>query len=51
MIRNALARRDIKIIGELVELERKEILRIRNMGNKSFDEINAHIKTLGLPGW
>ena len=46
-----LARRDIKFLDELLELSKKDLMRIRHLGKHTFDEINEKIKAFGLHGW
>jgi DNA-directed RNA polymerase alpha subunit len=35
-------------VGELISKEEKELLRLRNFGQKSSQEINERLKSLGL---
>jgi DNA-directed RNA polymerase alpha subunit len=48
---NALTRGGIDFVEQLVWLDRTDILRKRNMGLQSFNEINDKVKALGLRGW
>jgi len=49
--RNSLARGGINYVEQLMWLERNDVLKMRNMGQSSFDEINEKVKSLGLRGW
>ena len=46
-----LASRDIKYLDELVEMSEQDLMRIRNMGRKTFDEIKHKVKSLGFDCW
>ena len=48
---NALRRGGICYVEQLIKLDHYDILRLRNMGQGSFNEINAAVKKLGLRGW
>ena len=48
---NCLARREIEYLDDLMELDRRSILAIRNMGKQTFAEINEKVKSLGFKGW
>ncbi len=45
---NCLRRAGIATVGELVNKGEKELLSLRNFGQKSMQEIEEHLKTLGL---
>jgi len=45
---NCLRRASITTVGELISKEEKELLRLRNFGQKSSQEINERLKSLGL---
>jgi len=45
---NCLRRANITAVGELISKEEKELLRLRNFGQKSLQEIKERLKTLGL---
>jgi len=45
---NCLRRANITTVGELISKEEKELLRLRNFGQKSLHEINERLKSLGL---
>jgi len=45
---NSLQRGGIDFIEQLIWLDRNAILRMRNMGQKSFNEINKALERLGL---
>jgi len=47
----ALRRKGIKYVEELARLSFLQIIKTRNIGRKSFDEINIKIQSLGYPGW
>ena len=42
----ALKRGDINTVGELIQMSRKDILELRNVGESSFDEITAAIESV-----
>jgi len=45
---NCLRRADITAVGELISKEERELLRLRNFGQKSLQEIKERLKTLEL---
>lgn len=45
---NCLRAADIKTLGQLVSYKRSDLLKIRNFGRKSFDELEGLIESLGL---
>ncbi len=45
---NCLRRASITTVGELISKEEKELLRLRNFGQKSSQEINERLNSLGL---
>lgn len=45
---NCLRRANIATVGELISKEEKELLRLRNFGQKSLQEIKERLKALGL---
>jgi len=45
---NCLRRASITTVGELISKEEKELLRLRNFGQKSLLEINERLNSLGL---
>lgn len=45
---NCLRRASITTVGELISKEEKELLRLRNFGQKSSQEISERLKSLGL---
>jgi len=45
---NCLRRSNISTVGELVAKGAKELLKLRNFGQKSFQEIEERLQTLGL---
>lgn len=45
---NCLRRASITTVGELISKEGKELLRLRNFGQKSLQEINERLESLGL---
>ena len=45
---NCLRRASITTVGELISKEEKELLRLRNFGQKSLQEINERLESLGL---
>ena len=45
---NCLRRANITAVGELISKEEKELLRLRNFGQKSLQEIKERLKTLEL---
>jgi len=45
---NGLKRANINTVGDLVEKTREEMGKIRNLGQKSLDEIERKLKELGL---
>jgi len=46
--RNCLRRANITAVGELISKEERELLRLRNFGQKSLQEIKERLKTLEL---
>jgi len=48
---NSLKRGGVDFVEQLIWLDRTKIMRMRNMGQHSFDEINSKVKSLGLRGW
>ena len=49
--KRCLDRRSIEYVEDLISLSKKDVMRIRYMGQHTFDEINAKVKSLGLRGW
>jgi len=47
---NCLARRNIEYVEELLQFDMKELLRIRNMGKHTAQEIVQKVNALGF-GW
>lgn len=45
---NCLKRADIKVLGDLVKLEESELLKFRNFGKKSLNELADLVKNQGL---
>ncbi len=45
---NCLRRSGISTVGELISKKPKELLKLRNFGQKSFREIEEHLKGMGL---
>jgi len=45
---NCLRRANITTVGELISREEKDLLRLRNFGQKSLEEINGRLESLGL---
>ncbi len=45
---NCLRRGDINTVGELISTDEKELLDLRNFGQKSREEVQERLKTLGL---
>ena len=45
---NCLRRANIATVGELISREEKDLLRLRNFGQKSLEEINERMESLGL---
>jgi DNA-directed RNA polymerase subunit alpha len=45
---NCLRRSGISTVGELVSLGEKELLALRNFGQKSRQEVDEKLQTLGL---
>lgn len=45
---NCLRRANITTVGELISREEKDLLRLRNFGQKSLEEINGRMESLGL---
>ena len=48
---NCLRCRNIEYVEQLLKFSRDDIMRFRNIGKHTFDEINAKVKPLGLRGW
>gem|GEM_PF-2253388 len=46
--KNSLRRGDIEYIEQLVKLEIYDVLRLRNMGEKTFNEIKEKLKQSGF---
>ncbi len=46
---NSLDRAGLKYLGELVLMSEVEVKNIKNLGKKSFDEIQEKLETLGFP--
>ena len=47
---NCLIRSDIEYVEKLIWLTKADIMKIRNMGKSTFDEINDKVKSIGLCG-
>lgn len=45
---NCLMRADIKTVGDLVNKTEEEIMKVRNLGRKSLDEVKDKLKSMGL---
>ena len=45
---NCLMRADIKTVGDLVSKTEEEIMKVRNLGRKSLDEVKDKLKSMGL---
>lgn len=45
---NCLMRADIKTVGDLVNKTEEEIMKVRNLGTKSLDEVKDKLKSMGL---
>ena len=45
---NCLKRSNINKVGQVLEIEDADLLKIRNFGTKSLDELNAKLKELGF---
>lgn len=45
---NCLKRAGINTVGEIIEIERDELAKIKNFGKKSFEEVEQKINDLGL---
>ncbi len=45
---NCLMRADIKTVGDLVSKTEDEIMKVRNLGRKSLDEVKDKLKSMGL---
>lgn len=45
---NCLMRADIKTVGDLVNKSEDEIMKVRNLGRKSLDEVKDKLKSMGL---
>lgn len=48
---NCLSRAGIKWVEQMVCLDARDVMRIKNMGVATFREISAAVKNLGLRGW
>jgi DNA-directed RNA polymerase subunit alpha len=46
---NSLDRAGLKFLGELVLMSEVEVKNIKNLGKKSFDEIQEKLESLGFP--
>ncbi|MCL2755691.1 MAG: hypothetical protein FWE45_01415 [Firmicutes bacterium] len=46
--KNSLMRGGIEYVEQLIKLERRDILRLRNMGEKTFGEIKQKISEMGF---
>ena len=46
---NCLKRSKIDTVGEILDKSREELLRIKNFGEKSLDELNERLAVLGIP--
>lgn len=46
--KNCLSNAEISVVGELVEKNESELLKFRNFGKKSLDEIKSSLEQLGL---
>jgi len=46
-----LERLDVEYVDDLVQLSKRDLLRVRNMGEKTFEEINEKVKSMGLHAW
>lgn len=45
---NCLRAADIETIGELLAIDRFELIKFRNMGNKGINDINKKLKDFGI---
>jgi DNA-directed RNA polymerase subunit alpha len=45
---NCLKRASIHKVGEVLERDRDELLRIRNFGEKSLDELDERLREIGI---
>ncbi|MDD3114261.1 MAG: DNA-directed RNA polymerase subunit alpha [Anaerovibrio sp.] len=45
---NCLMRAEIKTVGDLVSKTEEEIMKVRNLGTKSLDEVKDKLKSMGL---
>ena len=45
---NCLKRAGLNTVGEILEMTRDELSKIKNFGKKSFDEVEQKIQDLGL---
>ena len=48
---NCLYERGIEMVEQLLELDHRQLMRIRKMGPTTANEINEKVKTLGFAGW
>jgi len=44
----ALKRANVNTIGELIEIDPTEIMKLRNVGKKSFDDIRQKVQSMGI---
>ena len=45
---NCLKRASINTVGDLVNKSPEDMMKVRNLGKKSFDEVKAKLQSLGL---
>jgi DNA-directed RNA polymerase alpha subunit len=45
---NCLKRASLDTVGQIIETKRSELLKIRNFGVKSFNELNEKFSTMGF---
>ena len=45
---NCLKRANINTVEDLISKSPEEMMKVRNLGKKSFDEVNAKLKELGF---
>ena len=46
-----LAEVNVRYVEQLVELNRSDIINLRNVGMHAFNEINEKVKKFGMQGW
>jgi len=46
-----LERLDVECVDDLIKLSKRDLMRVRNMGERTFDEIRQKVLALGFDIW